>query len=258
MDRMSLPPPQLTEANLKELPRQNPHEDRVIRWAAADTAESKHGDTKDTLENQDQRYSRDNASAHGNQTGETRHSLPDDPTNDVEVGKPFALVEMLEELIEHHLKTGDAQTATHLIAMMEPLLPRTNPLPANKIEATVQSYTDTYSSLGFLPSEIEAIFDQRLQHTIMAGLQPLQLESILSFYHDQLLSLGMLNEAARLREFSYPVYVAVYEDYQKDHDVHLMCGNCGKPVEAGMAELTCEHCKAKQDRAPISYLSMGL
>lgn len=247
MDRMSLPPPQLTEANLKELPRQNPHEDRVIRWAAADTAESKHGDTKDTLENQDQRHNRHNVSAHGNQIGEVRHSLPDDPTNDVEVGKPFALVEMLKELIKHHLKTGDAQTATHLITLMEPLLPRTNPLPANKIEATVQSYTDTYSSLGFLPSEIEAIFDQRLQHTIMAGLQPLQLESILSFYHDQLLSLGMLNEAARLRELSYPVYVAVYEDYQKDHDVHLMCGNCGKHIEEGMAELTCEHCKAKQD-----------
>ncbi|KAI6849308.1 hypothetical protein KC332_g1407 [Hortaea werneckii] len=247
MDRMSLPPPQLTEANLKELPRQNPHEDRVIRWAVAENAEIKHGDIRNTLQNQDQHHGTHKALAQENQISETRYSLPDDPANDVEVGKPFALVEMLKELIKHHLKTGDAQTATHLIMLMEPLLPRTNPLPANKIEATVQSYTETYSSLGFLPSEIEAIFDQRLQHTIMAGLQPLQLESILSFYHDQLLSLGMLNEAARLRELSYPVYVAVYEDYQKDHDVHLMCGGCGKPIEAGMAELICEHCKAKQD-----------
>ncbi|KAI7530886.1 hypothetical protein KC319_g19594 [Hortaea werneckii] len=235
---MSLPPPQLTEANLKELPRQNPHEDRVIRWAVAENAEIKHGDIRNTLENQDQHHGTHTAPAKERQISETRYSLPDDPANDVEVGKPFALVEMLKELIKHHLKTGDAQTATHLIMLMEPLLPRTNPPPANNIEAAVQSYTETYSSLGFLPSEIEAIFDQRLQHTIMAGLQPLQLESILSFYHDQLLSLGMLNEAARLRELSYPVYVAVYEDYQKDHDVHLMCGGCGKPIETGMAELT--------------------
>lgn len=186
---------------------------------------------------------------------EPLYSLPDDSPDDLEDGKPFVLVEMLAELIKHHLKTGDAQTATHLVTLLAPLLPATHPLPSDEVEATVLSYSETYAAMGFLPAEAASIVDKHLQHTIMAGLQPLQIESILSFYHDQLMSFRLFEEAAHLRKLAYPAYPAVYEDAMKDNSVHIKCGGCGKPIVSGMAKLKCESCNKKQAPCPICQLN---
>ncbi|KAK5122899.1 hypothetical protein LTR85_003464 [Meristemomyces frigidus] len=185
---------------------------------------------------------------------EPLYSLPDDSQEDLEAGKPWVLVELLAELLKHHLKTGDAQTATHLLTLVEPLLPHTHPLPDAEIEATVFTYTETYAAMGFMPDEIASIFDKHLQHTVMAGLQPLQIESILSFYHDQLMSFRLFDEAAYLRKLAYPAYTAVYEDFTEDNTIHLKCGACGKPMVKGMATLTCESCHEKQVPCPICWL----
>ncbi|KAK5128663.1 hypothetical protein LTR08_003935 [Meristemomyces frigidus] len=186
---------------------------------------------------------------------ESLYSLPDEPAQDLEEGKPFILVELLTELVKDALKAGDAQTATMLVTMIAPLLPRTHPLSHQEVEDTVLTYTDTYALMGFLPEEIAGVFDKHLQHTVMAGLQPLQIESIMSCYHEQLMSFRMFTEAAYLRKLAYPAYPAVYEDYMKDNTIHLKCGRCGKSVQNGMARTTCEGCSEKQASCPVCRLN---
>lgn len=202
-----------------------------------------------------ERADKDGASPSHHVGDEPLRSLPDDSQEDLEAGKPFILVKALAKLIAHHLLNGDAQTATHLVTMIEPLLPHTHPLSDEEIEATVATYTDTYAAMGFTPNEIASIFDKHLQHTVMAGLQPLQIESILSFYHDQLLTFRLFNEAAHLRKLAYPAYPAVYEDYMEGSTIHLKCGGCEKPVQTGKPTLKCESCNQNQAACPICSMN---
>ncbi|TKA25459.1 hypothetical protein B0A50_06326 [Salinomyces thailandicus] len=270
-DRLALPSSELTAANLKELPEQQIEADRVGLWSVPGatgglyTGVDGHGGDGDERSRMpssdrgapgtaDEAALRHRASPLHPMHDEPLYALPDDPAVDLEAGKPFVLVEMLREMITHHLKTGDSQTATHLITLILPLLPRTHPLPSPEIQATVQAYTDTYTTLNFLPDEVSTILDTHLQHPIMAGLQPLQIESILSTYHDQLLALHLENEAAQLRKLAYPAYPAVYEDWMKNCDIHLLCGSCSKPLEQqDMTQLKCESCRQKQDLCPYCW-----
>ncbi|KAK4543343.1 hypothetical protein LTR36_005702 [Oleoguttula mirabilis] len=241
---------------------QGPSEEAAAEYGGITAARSDGDDVRSPLLvdepvpiDQSEALPANSASPPNKASDEPLYSLLDDSEEDLEERKPIVLVELLAELMKHHLLTGDAQTATHLITLIEPLLPRTHPLPDDEIEATVLTYTDTYAAMGLMPDEIASIFDKHLQHTIMAGLQPLQIESILSFYHDQLMSFRMFSEAAYLRKLAYPAYPAVYEDFMQDNNTHIRCGGCGKPIQSGRAQLKCESCKEKQAACPICWLN---
>lgn len=154
----------------------------------------------------------------------------DDP--DVEEDRPFTLVSMLQELLAYYSTTrADSQTASHLLLLLAPLLPQTYPLPAAEVSRTTNHYSTALASTGFSRHEIPVLLSQTLNHNFRAGLQPLQLESILSTYHDQLLSRRLFIPAAALRKATYPSHPAVYEQALKDNFLAFKCNNCCKPVE---------------------------
>jgi WD repeat-containing protein 24 len=193
------------------------------------------------------------SSSHSDDELEPLHFLPDDPQVDLEEDRPVTLVAMLQKLMQFHAENVDAQTAVTLITLLEPLLPKTHELPQEEKEATVLHYAETYSSMGFTDKEIADIFDKHLSHTMMAGLQPLQIEAIMSGYHEKLVRMRMSDSAAYLRQLAYPAYPAVYEDYMVNNEVHIRCGVCQKAVNSGMSTWRCENCGEKQ--AACSYCS---
>lgn len=174
---------------------------------------------------------------------------------DLEENQPFSMIEMLNDLIKYYAANADAQSAALMVTLLLPLLPQTHPLSVEAKNATILSYTDTYSSMGFTSDEIETIFNQRLEHAIMAGSQPLQIEAILSTYHEQLLTHRLFNAAAHLRKLCYPAYPAVYEDFVKDNEIRLKCGGCGKLVAGGMIHFRCIDCNEKHAPCPICWLN---
>ncbi|TKA75379.1 hypothetical protein B0A55_06015 [Friedmanniomyces simplex] len=170
-----------------------------------------------------------------------------------EAESPFALVELLTELLQYHSGSGDAQTAAQLLLLLVPLLPRTHPLPDGLAERQMLAYQDALSLTGCRPEEIAEIIDTHLGHLILKGLQPLQVESILCAYHDQLLQNRLFAEAAALRKIAFPAYPSIYEDYMADNHVYLKCSVCEKPVESGMATLKCESCDSKMEACPYCW-----
>ncbi|KAK3110277.1 SEA (Seh1-associated) complex subunit [Teratosphaeriaceae sp. CCFEE 6253] len=164
---------------------------------------------------------------------------------DVEPDGPFTLVEMLNELLRYYAGSGDAPTATQLVIMLAPLLPRTHQLPSDVRERTVLVHQDALAANGFLPEEITTILSEHIEPLHLKGLDTLQLESIMCSYHEQLIAHRMFAEAAYLRRLTFPAYPSVYEDYNTDNHIYLGCSECGKPVEGGMEKLRCESCKTK-------------
>ena len=179
--------------------------------------------------------------------------LPEDGDADLEEGKPIIFIDMLREVVKNYADKGDAQTTSHLILLLAPLLPRTHPLPQPEIQASVTEYVDCFSALGYVQEDIEAILDSDVESLVASGLQPLQNEAILSSYHDQLVHLRLHNEAASLRKLSFPAYPAVYEQALKDNSIHLRCGNCKKPLPLGTETRRCENCEVKQAMCPICW-----
>ncbi|KAF2859008.1 WD40 repeat-like protein [Piedraia hortae CBS 480.64] len=163
---------------------------------------------------------------------------------DLETNKPFTLVGMLKELLKYYAGEGDAQAACQLLLVFMPLLPCTHPL--ERKTKTVSLYANTFSAMGFTDDAIVAIFKQRLEHLIYAGLQPLEVESVLSTYHEQLVAHRLFAEASSLRKLAYPTYPAVYEDYIGSNEFHPMCGSCGCPLMVGPDGLNCGRCDAQQ------------
>ncbi|KXL49322.1 MAG: hypothetical protein FE78DRAFT_86245 [Acidomyces sp. 'richmondensis'] len=185
------------------------------------------------------------------------HYLPDAVYShiDLEEDRPFSVMEMLDEIIRYYVANSDAQSAALMVTLLVPLLPRTHPLSLEYKKSNILSYTDTYSSMGFTDDEIETIFNQNLEHVIMAGLQPLQIEAILSTYHEQLLAYKLFNEAAHLRMLCYPAYPSVYEDFIKDNEIRLKCGGCRKVMAGGMSHYRCINCNDKQAPCSICWLN---
>ena len=177
--------------------------------------------------------------------------LPEDGDADLEEDKPVILVHMLQQLIRDYACRGEAQTAVQLILLLSPLLPRTHPLPRSEVQAVVNEYVDSFSSLGYAPEEIETILDRHIESLVASGLHPLQNEAVISTYHEQLLHLQLYNEATLLRKISFPTYPAVYEQGLKDNSIHIRCGNCKKPLPLGLEILRCESCSEKQSTCPI-------
>lgn len=180
-------------------------------------------------------------------------SVIEETEMDLEVGKPWTLVQMLQQLIRHYTAEQPyPQMAALLLLLIGPLLPRTHPLPVPEIHSTISGYVDYFlNTLGWDASEIPSLIQQSFDQPLKAGLQPLQVESILSSYHDQLLQYQLWEEAAVLRKVSYPAYPAVYEDFIKDNSVHLMCSQCKKPMTPD--SFTCDNCRAQQRACPVCW-----
>ncbi|KAK3726032.1 SEA (Seh1-associated) complex subunit [Vermiconidia calcicola] len=177
--------------------------------------------------------------------------LPLDADIDLEQDNPLTLVEMLREMVNHYASKGEAQTAAQMLLLLGPILPRTHSLPSLEIDATVSAYIDCYTVAGYTQEYLELILDGHLDVLVRSGLQPLHIEAVLESYHDQLMKHSLLNEAAVLQKLSYPAFPAVYDQSAKDNYIHLRCGDCGKPVSSGMADLRCESCGVRQAPCPV-------
>ncbi|KAK1078795.1 SEA (Seh1-associated) complex subunit, partial [Friedmanniomyces endolithicus] len=140
-----------------------------------------------------------------------------------------------------------------MMLLLVPLLPCSRPLPNDVAEHNVLAYQDALSLAGCLPQEIAAIVNQHLAHLVPKGLNPLQVESILSTYHEQLLQNRLFAEAASIRKLAFPAFPAVYEDYMTDNHVHLQCSKCGKPVERGAEKHRCEGGDTGMEACPYCW-----
>ena len=182
--------------------------------------------------------------------------LQNDTDFDVEDGSPWTLIEMLRELITHYtVNQPYPQAAALLLLNLGQFLPRTHPLSPNEVYQTVDCYVEYFlTSLGWNTADIPSTMSKCFAQPLKSGLQPLQIESILSTYHDELLVQRQYDEANVLRKLAYPGYPALYEDFIKHNDIHLKCGQCGKPIVTGMSKLRCETCDGKQGMCPICWL----
>ncbi|KAK5165901.1 SEA (Seh1-associated) complex subunit [Saxophila tyrrhenica] len=179
--------------------------------------------------------------------------LPEDGDADVELGKPFLLRDVVQEMASGYARKGNAQSAAALYLLLGPLLPRTHPLPANETEVTASACIESLKLVGFDQDGVEQVLLGYVDAIVSSGLQPLQVEAVLEAYHDQLLSQQLFDEAAELRKLSYPVHVGVYDQALKDNYIHLKCGSCGKPLVNGMSKLLCETCNTKQLPCPVCW-----
>jgi len=184
---------------------------------------------------------------------EPLYFLPDVCDVDLEEREPFPLVEMLQEVTRYHVEKGDAQTATHMLTLIGPLLPPTQRLPEIEAEMHIAHYVDVYTSMGYLPDEVASLIEKHIEPSINTGLRPLQIESILSNYHEQLISRRCHIEAAQLRRLAYPAYPSVYEDFNQDNSIYLQCGGCGEPMAKFMAKLQCGRCGASPAQCPLCW-----
>ncbi|KAF1351186.1 hypothetical protein BDV97DRAFT_351305 [Delphinella strobiligena] len=173
---------------------------------------------------------------------------------DSDANLPFTLISMLKQLLNYHTNNvPDAQAATHFILLLTPLLPQTHPLTQSEIDQTITVYSEHFDRLGYTDVEIYSLLQNSFEALIKSGLQPLQAESIISTYHDQLLQLGLFNNAAYLRRLAYPTYPAVYEQGLKDNAMNFMCGRCRKPINNPKNKFRCENCEQRQQPCPICY-----
>jgi WD40 repeat protein len=175
---------------------------------------------------------------------------------DAEEGWIYELGGFLRELIRC-LTGGERmspQTAAHLILILGPCLPETRPLSRQAAEAAAASYTEAYEAAGHEADEIPDLISRCLNHLIKSGLQPLQVESILSTYHEELVRNRLFVEAAELRKLCYPAFPAVYEQVSRDMTVSLACGSCGKPLSTNaQGKPKCEFCDAKPLACPVCW-----
>jgi hypothetical protein len=180
--------------------------------------------------------------------------FPSEAEVDDPQAEPFTLLEMLKQLLAYHTTAlSDAQASSHFLLLLLPLLAENQALPAEETDATISIYTEALSGLHLSDETIYTILDVSLTHLIKAGVQPLQIEGILSTYHDQLQSLGLLHNAAYLRRLCYPSFPAVYEQGLKDNSVRLRCGGCRKPINNPRNKLRCENCTRRAAPCPICW-----
>ena len=187
---------------------------------------------------------------------EERTECSDDYDDDDESiwGLPFAMVDMLRKLIDYHtLNLTDSQTLSHFLLLLIPLLPPTNPLPHEEVSRTIKSYTEHFAGTELPPNEIASLLEKYLIPITKTGINPLQVEAVLSTYHSQLISLNLHNAATRLRRMSYPTYPAVYEQCLRDVSVGLLCQTCNKAIYNPRDKMRCESCRTRQASCPVCW-----
>lgn len=167
----------------------------------------------------------------------------------------WTLIEMLQQLLKHYtINLPYPQAASALVLLLGPILPRTHPLPLEEVTQTISVYVEYFlQTLGWNPEDIPSLVKLCYEQPIKAGLQPLYVESILSTYHEQLLSHRLFNEAAELRRLAYPAHPAVYEDFINDNTIHIKCGHCSKPMLSDIKNLHCESCRKSQEACPFCW-----
>jgi hypothetical protein len=175
---------------------------------------------------------------------------------DAEDGWIYELGGFLRELIR--CNTGgermSPQQAAHLILVLGPCLPETRPLSRQAAAAALASYTEAYEAAGHEANEIPDLISRCLNHLIKSGLQPIQVESIFSAYHEELVRNRLFIEAAQLRKLCYPAFPAVYEQVSRDMTVSLACGTCSKPLSINaQGKPKCEFCDAKPLACPVCW-----
>ena len=179
---------------------------------------------------------------------------------DIEEGAVFEVSEMLKRVINYHIGAdgsgkGNSQYSCILAMLLAPVLPQTHPLPSAEANATVDYFVHTYADLGFSPDEIEKTIDDRIQPLLCASLQPMQVESLLLTYHEQLIGHQLFGEAAELRRIAYPAFPAAYEDWIGDESsIRVACGPCGAEMLQGRDKRRCQDCGAKAAACAICWL----
>ena len=179
---------------------------------------------------------------------------------DVEEGAVFEVAEMLRRLVNYHIGAdgsgkGNAQVSCAMLLLLHPVLHQTHPLPPAEADPAVDYFLSAYADAGFAPKMIENIIDNHIQPLLRASLQPMQVESLLSRYHDQLIAHQLFGEAAELRRIAYPAFPAVYEDWVGDNSsVRLGCGSCGAEMLQGREKRRCQDCSAKGAGCPVCWL----
>lgn len=168
---------------------------------------------------------------------------------DVELEVPWIdMKEYLDHLLEGY--TGAAhqngQMAAHLLLLIMPCLPDTNPLAGEARNSAIITAYDALESVGFAEEELPSVAEKCYDHILLAGYQPSQLEVIMSHYHDMLCYRQLHVEAAEIRNLCYPHFPAVYEQALEGTAVSLGCGTCGKPVfPRPEGKIKCESCAEK-------------
>ncbi|KAF2151652.1 hypothetical protein K461DRAFT_279136 [Myriangium duriaei CBS 260.36] len=158
----------------------------------------------------------------------------------------FTLSTMLNNLITYHTTNlSDAQSLTALLLLTTPLLPSTSPLPRPTTQALLSHTAEHLAALQFSETAISTILHTSVTPLILAGLNPLQLESILVTYHEQLLALSLPINAALLRRLAYPTFPTVYETGLKENHLSFRCSECRKPLSGAPSRTKCEVCKAR-------------
>ena len=185
---------------------------------------------------------------------ETSPYLPQNGDEDVEEGAMFSMITLLRELVTYYADRGNAQVASQLLLLLSPLLPPTHPTSTAEIESTISIYKDYFTSKDYTDAEIGGLVGEHLKPVLKAGLQPLQVEAIISRYHEQLVVRKFYAEAAVLRQLAFPMYPSVYEDYVKNNVVRMHCGSCGRPLAAAdRGKLLCESCGSKRLNCSICW-----
>ena len=176
---------------------------------------------------------------------------------DPDEGSAVAIMDLLQSLLSFLTDSqADAQTASLLLLLLAPLLPRTrgDSEPLNLDAAGISSlYAETFTALGLSPTQVDAILSTQLSQLIATGINPYQAEAVLHTYHAQLHSLSLFNAAASLRRLGYPTYPAVYEQALKDTQVGLLCLSCKSPINNPKDKMRCETCKRAQAPCPICW-----
>jgi len=180
--------------------------------------------------------------------------LPQNGDEDIEEGAMFTMIGLLHELVTYYADRGNAQVASQLLLVVSPLLARTHPPPPAETESTISIYKECFTSRDYTDAEIEDLVTEHVEPVLKAGLQPLQVEAILSRYHEQLIVRKFYAEAAVLRQLAFPMYPSVYEDCVKNNVVRMHCGSCGRPLAAGdRGKLLCESCGSKRSECSICW-----
>ncbi|KAH7121161.1 hypothetical protein B0J11DRAFT_58642 [Dendryphion nanum] len=175
---------------------------------------------------------------------------------DAEEGSAFAVIGLLNNILDFNTNISDAQMSSLLILLLSPLLPQTKSVPETSALDTAEilsEFSDTFTTLGLSPTQAYAIVSTQLTQVLAVGLNPYQAEAILHTYHTQLHSLSLYNAAATLRRLSYPTYPAVYEQALKETQLGLLCLSCGSPINNPKDKMRCETCKRAQAPCPICW-----
>lgn len=181
-------------------------------------------------------------------------------TIDVEEAWIFEVAELVKHVINHYIGAdgsgkGNAQFGCIIMLLLHPVLPRTHPLPPAEADPAVDYFLNTYSDAGFAPEMVESIVDSHIQPLLRASLQPMQLESLTSRYHEELVAHQLFGEAAELRRIAWPAFPAVYEDWIGDDSaVRLACGACGAEMLSGRDRRRCQDCSAKGASCAVCWL----